>query len=688
MEKKSLSLSEKRKKLAEQKKTKKVKKQNLKANDPPQARLSNLLEHYQSGRFGDAEKLAVPITQEFPQHVFAWKVLGAVLGKMGRKSEAAEADQTAVALSPQDADAHYNLGVTLQELGRFDEAEVSYRQAIVLQPDLAEAHNNLGNTLKELGRLEEACLACIQAINLNSDFTDAYVNLSLAIKNVRFSSSDRELYPPLTQMLTAGNYTRPNDVARSILSLLKHDPLIKELLLEKNFAASLKEANSIIVNLDKLALLHHLMRVCPLPDLQFEAFFVTMRRLLLTNLEKIEGSSELIYFLSTLSLHCFTNEYVYIESNEEIRLVEELQNMVAQTVMRSERPEAIKILCLASYRPLHQYDWCQKLEALDHLEEVKERLIEQPLAEMTVKKDISILAGISNEISLEVREQYEENPYPRWVKLAIPTKAQSVSKICDDVKLKLHSENIKEISAPKILVAGCGTGQHSIVTATRFSDCQVLAVDLSLASLAYAQRKTKELDVRNLDYLQADILDLGQLNREFDIIESVGVLHHMDNPMAGWRVIADLLRPGGLMKIGLYSELARGPIIKAREEIASLSVGTTETEIRNFRQSLKESRDLDHQRLTTFLDFFSLSMLRDLIFHVQEHRFAIPQIQVCLGELGLKFCGFENKGAIDSMFTEFHGQGSDIYDLALWHKFEESNPSTFIGMYQFWCQKF
>ena len=68
VQKERQSLSQKRKKLAEQKKQKKVKKQNLKANNPSQQHISNLLEHYQNGRFNDAEKLAASITQEFPKH--------------------------------------------------------------------------------------------------------------------------------------------------------------------------------------------------------------------------------------------------------------------------------------------------------------------------------------------------------------------------------------------------------------------------------------------------------------------------------------------------------------------------------------------------------------------------------------------------------------------------------------------
>jgi len=188
------------------------------------------------------------------------------------------------------------LGAALKELGRLDEAIACYNQAIALKPDFAEAHSNLGNVLKELGRLDEALTSYNQAIALKPDFAEVYINLGFAIKNVRFKSSNPKLYPALTQLLTAGNFTRPNGVAGSILSLLKHDIQIKDLLVKNNFAVSLNEATSIIESLDKLPLLHCLMRVCPIPELQFEEFFVAMRSLILKNLDKMEVSPELIHF--------------------------------------------------------------------------------------------------------------------------------------------------------------------------------------------------------------------------------------------------------------------------------------------------------------------------------------------------------------------------------------------------------
>ena len=186
--------------------------------EPSQAALHGLLESYNCGRYDYAEKLATSISQEFPRHNFSWKILGAVFSATSRASEALIAYQTAVALSPGDAEAHNGLGVTFKELrrlddavasltqaielkpdfaeafsnlgnslkdiGRLDEAEARYTQAIALRPNYAEAHSNLGNTLKEMGRLEEAVVRHMQAIELKPDYAEAYSNLGLTLQEL------------------------------------------------------------------------------------------------------------------------------------------------------------------------------------------------------------------------------------------------------------------------------------------------------------------------------------------------------------------------------------------------------------------------------------------------------------------------------------------------------------------------
>ncbi len=485
-------------------------------SEPSKQQLINLVEHFQAGRYVDSERLSLSITQEFPKHPFAWKVLAVVLKINGKINESVIANQKYINLNPKDPEAHKNLGILFYEQGKLKESEESFKQAISLKPNYAEAYSNLGNILREQsklkeaeasykkaielkpdfanahcnlgillmdkGRLSESCSALIEAINLNPNFSDAYANLSTVIKNIRFNSSNIKLYPILTQLLIKGNFARPEDLAGSICSLLKHDPLIKDLLLKENFPTNIENVNLIINSLDKVKLLHHLMRVCPLPDLQFEGLFVRIRSFLISNLDDIEATSEFIFFLSSLSLQCFTNEYVYIEKDKETKIIESLENEISQTIEQSNQPEIKKILCLASYRSLHQYKWCKKLNCLDNIEEVKSRLIEEPYAEREIVKEIPVLEEISDDISRKVRAQYEQNPYPRWVKTGIPLKTKSISEVCAELNLHFQTENIKKVSSPVILIAGCGTGQTSIGTASSFSDCKSMEASSQYSS--------------------------------------------------------------------------------------------------------------------------------------------------------------------------------------------------------------
>ena len=183
-QKKSLKFLEKRNNLAEQKKTKKAKKHTLKSTNPSDTEINTLIQQYQAGRYGNAEKLAASLTKRFPNHQFGWKVLGVILQQIGRIHESLVPNQKAAALFPQDAEAHSNLGLTLQGLGRLNEAEASLRQAIALKPDCAEAHYNLGITLQELGRLDEAEASYTQATALKPGYAEAYNNLGNTLQEL------------------------------------------------------------------------------------------------------------------------------------------------------------------------------------------------------------------------------------------------------------------------------------------------------------------------------------------------------------------------------------------------------------------------------------------------------------------------------------------------------------------------
>src|SRR5439155_21736056 len=141
--------------------------------------------------------------------------------------------------------------------------------------------------------------------------------------------------------------------------------------------------------------------------------------------------------------------------------------------------------------------------------------------------------------------QYEKCPYPHRVTSTPVGRTVDIDTyLRDQLPLAPLHPRVKRDELD-VLVAGCGTGQHSIETAQRFTGAKVLAVDLSLTSLSYAKRKTQALGLANIQYAQADLLKLGLIGRSFDVIEASGVLHHLGDPLQGWRIVLSLLRPAG-----------------------------------------------------------------------------------------------------------------------------------------------
>ena len=232
------------------------------------------------------------------------------------------------------------------------------------------------------------------------------------------------------------------------------------------------------------------------------------------------------------------------------------------------------------------------------------------------------------------------------------------------------------------LIAGCGTGSHSIETAQRFPDAQVLAIDLSRVSLAYARRKTSEAGIHNIRYAQADVLKIGSIGRSFDLIEAVGVLHHLSDPEAGWRALLSVLRPGGLMLVGVFSALGKTRIETSREFIRQRGYGPSADDIRAGRQEL-----IRGNQVPSSSDFYSTSGCRSLWFNAIEHQFSIPDIKSLVEADGLNFLGFEVAPDVREQFNrEFPRRGA-FTDFECWQAFEKAHPSTFPGSYVFWVQK-
>jgi hypothetical protein len=167
------------------------------------------------------------------------------------------------------------------------------------------------------------------------------------------------------------------------------------------------------------------------------------------------------------------------------------------------------------------------------------------------------------------------------------------------------------------------------------------------------------------------------------------VLHHLADPPAGWRRLVDLLKPNGLMKIGLYSARARTAIAVARDFVRRSGFAADAAGIRAARQAVfaLDPAEAAH-KVTGELDFYSLSGCRDLLFNVQERDYELPELAEMLARLGLRFLGFEFAGPeARQAYARRFPEDREMTDLECWDAFETEAPETFRNMYQFWCRR-
>jgi len=678
-----------------------------------------------------------------PSHVAAQYNLGNALRAADRLDEAAAAYAVVIRLEPAHADAHTNLGSVLHALGRPDEAAASFMQALAARPDDPTALANLGEALREQGRTDGAAGYFRRALERDPRQVTALRSLAalaqgegqhaeaadLLARLVDAAPDDpaahehyaRELHAlgradAALQAATAGWERHPDyrPLLRALVDLLQTAPVPH--LTGQGQAALLAACRDDTFDVQQLAtpisriivaspgyptlpaaLLTDSAVLAALPRLiicapEIERMLTALRRSALLA-PPASGTEFPRSFRCTLAGAAFLVEYAWhVESDETARLAvlqTELAALLADPA--SDLPAAEDALLTAAlYGRLGLLPGAERLATVpisrwsaEFVPVLREQVLE-PLTERHIADALPLLTPLDDATSQLVRAMYEQNPYPRWR----AARANGREPLADRFRWLCPGDPVPAWPSPlPVLVAGAGTGRHPIQVALRLPDADVLAVDLSRASLAYGARMAQERGIGNITFAQADILALDGLGRQFAHIECGGVLHHLADPMVGWAVLRRLLRPDGLMLIALYSERARTSIVAARALIADEAIPTTSVGIRAARRRIMEL-PAEHPvaTLMRFGDFYSESGFRDLAMHVQEHRFTPLQLAAALDTLDLQFLGFEVPPEVQAQFrAQFPWAGADR-DLACWDQFEAIHPLTFASMYQLWCR--
>ncbi len=623
-------------------------------------------------------------------------------------------------------------------VGQFDEAVATYNQLLKLEPKNVDALHHLGQMVRMAGHDNQAAALFHTALQHNPLYYRSMIELEnlyakhkawdklLAIlwlhvkhypehsfpwwhfSNIRgvvdLSAALPELAELTEQQLRKGDlggkyisfvaldlvFKRRDELSRCVQCLYDHG--IEHLNDHYELAELLAATDD--------PLFHTLLRVSIVPHCLFEYTVRALRHALseqvITHGMPPESQlSDTLILSADLAHYFFQTEYLPDVSDAEARWNEQLLAN-ARTILEGGQPltaaEALSLSLAMCYQSIDRLPGAERLSQRmpQELPEAFRSLVTQTcdalLRERQVAEQMPSFCDTRDPVSQAVREQYEENPYPRWKRINPDTTKYGTPRYF--VHMLFPQSTTLDITIPErfdLLIAGCGTGQHSILRAIKYPKAQLTNIDLSRRSLAYAAIKAEEAGYQSrCTFLQGDILELGALGRQFDVVECSGVLHHMADPMAGWQVLYDMLRPGGLMNIGLYSKRARQDIITAREDIARQGLGETLEDIRAFR---REKLGKQTFAFSTSVDFYSTSACRDLLFHRQEQQFTLQQIERAIERLGLVFLGFEAPHAILERYYERFPQDRRVQQLAHWDILEQEDSSLFAGMYQFWCYK-
>jgi ubiquinone/menaquinone biosynthesis C-methylase UbiE len=484
--------------------------------------------------------------------------------------------------------------------------------------------------------------------------------------------------------------------------------LFKHKYLQAPIAAKTDQAQTLIADPLLNAMLEHII-IC---DPSIEQLLIECRsHLLLKLLTKQQPLTEgEIHFCLHLAIHQQRTEHCLFIPSHENPLLLEVKHLIESAWALTQPAQPLALiqhfaLLYSNYLPLSSVTsqsqqqhhlhlafsvdnplWAWPCDWVNWMHD----LIVEPQSLHKLTPNIKQCSPIHT-ASQKVQRQYEQNPYPKWSYLPARTPNDYNRALQQQLMASpaLSQALEKRLTKPKlkILIAGCGTGRHALHLAQNFEQLDITAIDLSRSSLSYAQYKARQLNASQVAFYQGDILTLPS-DWQFDIIECSGVLHHMNNPLLGLKRLLELLEPGGLIKLGLYSQIARQNLLKLREGLKKHCLSDlSAAHLRNLRASLLQHSD--SQLLNETLaspDFYNLSGFRDLMLHVTEQDYTPTAIASLIKHTDLTFLGFSSltESTKQSYRKQFPDDPGGL-SLAHWEIYERERPQTFGHMYQFFC---
>jgi len=246
----------------------------------------------------------------------------------------------------------------------------------------------------------------------------------------------------------------------------------------------------------------------------------------------------------------------------------------------------------------------------------------------------------------------------------------------------------------RILDAGCGTGDGTDYLVHLNPEAQITAIDLSSGALAVAKERCQRSGADRVEFHHLSLYDVAQLPGEFDLINCVGVLHHLPDPIRGIQALASKLAPGGIFHIFVYAELGRWEIKLMQEAIALLQGdrrGDYQDGVKVGRQIFsalpENNRLVQREKERWSMDNHRDGNFADMYVHPQEIDYTIDTVFDLIEASGLEFLGFSNPQSWElepllGKEPELMQRAKELSDRQRYRLVEVLNPSA-IAHYEF-----
>lgn len=203
----------------------------------------------------------------------------------------------------------------------------------------------------------------------------------------------------------------------------------------------------------------------------------------------------------------------------------------------------------------------------------------------------------------------------------------------------------------RVLVAGGGTGDHTIFLAEQLRDYDagVTYIDISAASLDIARKRAQVRGLDNIEWHHGSILDIPSLGfAPFNLISCTGVLHHLPEPERGLAALRSVLAPDGAMSLMLYGRMGRLSIYAGQElmRLVNQGIADPKQKTRNARAVLRSLPQTNwllrggspKEVLVSFLE--DESNLYDTLLHEQDRAYSVMEIYELISGAQLELIEF------------------------------------------------